>query len=153
MDRARAFEAFFNDAEPLLRRALVSRFGPDLGRDATAEGFAIAWRSWDRVAAMENRTGYVYRTSERWATRQRSRPPTVVAVPQHSEDHYLNTELAAALEQLSPQQRQAVVLVQGFGLTHREAAELLGCTKSSIQSHVERALRRLRTDFEVTDNA
>ena len=69
------------------------------------------------------------------------------------EDRYADHELAHALSQLSPRQRQAVVLVAGFGMTHREAAELLGCARSSIQNHVERAMSRLRKDLEVTDNA
>lgn len=148
------FRAFFADAEPVVRRALVSRFGSELGREATAEGFAVAWRSWDRVSEMENRAGYVYRTGERWAGRQQSRShsielPRSVAV----EDEYPDHELAVALSTLSPRQRQAVVLVEGFGLTHREAAELLGCAKSSIQNHVERGMARLRTNLEVNDNA
>ena len=148
-----AFETFFTDAEPLVRRALVSRFGPELGRDATAEGFAVAWRSWSRVARMENGAGYVYRTSERWAARQRSRHPETPLSQVHSEDSYPDGELAHALDQLSPRQRQAVVLIEGFGLTHREAAEFLGCGKSSIQNHVERGMARLRKSLEANDNA
>ena len=147
------FAAFFGQAEPLVRRALISRYGAELGRDATAEGFAVAWRSWDRVVDMENRAGYVYRTAEGWANRQRSRPHNSLAQPVHSEDRYPDTELAQALEDLSPRQRQAVVLVEGFGLTHREAAELIGCAKSSLQNHVERGMSRLRKNLEVNDNA
>lgn len=157
MSRAEAFELFFQDTEPLLRRALVSRFGAELGRDATAEGLAVAWRSWDRVAAMENSAGYVYRTAERWAARQQSQRQThshaAPLATEHSEDRYHDHELAEALDQLSPRQRQAVVLVEGFGLTHGEAAELLGCAKSSLQNHVERGISRLRKNFEVSDNA
>ena len=59
VNAADAFEHFFDESEPFVRRALVSRFGAELGRDATAEGFAAAWRSWDRVSAMENRSGSV----------------------------------------------------------------------------------------------
>ena len=147
------FAAFFAEAEPLVRRALISRYGAELGRDATAEGFAVAWRSWARVVDMENRPGYVYRTAERWAHRQQSRPGTAQLEPVPAEDHYPDTELADALDELSPRQRQAVVLVEGFGLTHREAAELIGCAKSSLQNHVERGMSRLRKNLEVNDNA
>ncbi len=154
MTAAEAFEAFFVDAEPLVRRALVSRFGPEVGRDATAEGFAVAWRLWDRVSMMENRAGYVYRTAERWASRQQSRQrPAPLVGSATSEDHYRDHGLEDALAVLSPRQRQAVVLVEGFGLTHRETAELLGCARSSVQNHVERGMKRLRENLEVGRNA
>lgn len=147
------FVAFFEDAEPLVRRALVSRYGPELGRDATAEGFAVAWRSWSRVSVMDNRAGYVYRTAERWAGREHSRPQPRQDALAVTEDRHRDCQLARALDQLSPRQRQAVVLVEGFGLTHREAAELLGCAKSSLQNHIERGMRRLRKNMEVPDSA
>ena len=153
VNAADAFEQFFNEFEPFVRRALVSRFGAELGRDATAEGFAAAWRSWDRVAEMENRSGYVYRVGERWAVRQEKklRPPAVEA--QVMVDRYGDPELAAALAALSAKQRQAVVLVWSFGYSHREAAELLGCARSSLQNHVERGLKNLRQNLEVNDSA
>ena len=153
VNAADAFEHFFNESEPFVRRALVSRFGAELGRDATAEGFAAAWRSWDRVSTMENRSGYVYRVGERWAVRQekKARPPAAEAAVMV--DRYGDPELAAALDALSPKQRQAVVLVWSFGYSHREAAELLGCARSSLQNHVERGLKNLRQNLEVNDSA
>ena len=153
VNAADAFEHFFNESEPFVRRALVSRFGAELGRDATAEGFAAAWRSWDRVSTMENRSGYVYRVGERWAVRQekKARPPAAEAAVMV--DRYGDPELAAALDSLSPKQRQAVVLVWSFGYSHREAAELLGCARSSLQNHVERGLKNLRQNLEVNDSA
>lgn len=151
MSNRAAFAKFFEATEPLVRRALVSRFGPELGRDATAEGFTVAWRSWDRVCSMDNAPGYVYRTAERWASRHR---PPIIGVQDEpaTEDRYEDLELSAALESLSPRQRQAVVLVEGFGLSHREAAELLGCKRTSLQNHVERGMSRLRKSLEA-DNA
>lgn len=146
------FERFVRSNEPSVRRALVARFGGDIGREAVAEGFAVAWRMWDSVSGMDNPAGYVYRTAERWAIRQASRNRETPTEPPAVEDKYEDIELAAALSGLSARQRQAVVLVSGFGLTHREAAELLGCSRSSIQSHVERALKRLRSDLEVRDD-
>lgn len=160
MGRDYAFERFFRSSEPSVRRALVARFGGEVGREAVAEGFAVAWRMWESVSVMDNAAGYVYRTSERWAIRQvsRSDAPSVVIRSggdryEDVEDRYEDVELAEALRELSPRQRQAVVLVSGFGMTHREAADLLGCSKSSIQSHVERALERLRSGLEVHDDA
>jgi len=147
MSDRESFAAFFAEAEPTVRRALISRFGAEVGREATAEAFTVAWRNWDTVSSASNQRGYVYRTGERWAMRQRTPTPTLAA-DEPAEDHYADPQLAAALAQLSPRQQQAVVLVQGFGMTHQEAADLLGCARSSIQNHLERGLRRLRKSLK-----
>lgn len=144
------FEPFFARSEPSLRAALVSRFGPQLGREAAAEALGYAWQHWDRVAAMDNAPGYLYRLGERWARRQRrprplpwGRPRAEPAPPE------VEPRLAGALERLSPRQRQAVVLTAGFGLSHAEVADLLGLSRSAVQNHVERGLAKLRLDLGV----
>jgi DNA-directed RNA polymerase specialized sigma24 family protein len=44
------------------------------------------------------------------------------------------------------------VLVEGFEWTHREAAEVLGISASSVQTHLERGLAQLRRSLGVTWN-
>ncbi len=61
--------------------------------------------------------------------------------------------LEKALRGLSHQQRAAVLLVEALGLTYQEAADLLDVSRSSIQTHLERGLKRLRTDLGVTTDA
>ena len=56
--------------------------------------------------------------------------------------------LGRALARLSERQRVAVVLVHGYGWTHREVAELTGSRPTTIQNHLERGLRKLRADLE-----
>jgi DNA-directed RNA polymerase specialized sigma24 family protein len=46
-----------------------------------------------------------------------------------------------------------VVLVHAYGMSHSEAADLLGLKRSSIQNHLERGLEKLRTDLGVHDHA
>lgn len=147
MSDRESFAEFFGTSEATIRRALISRFGPELGREATAEAFTVAWRNWKNISTVSNPSGYVYRTGERWAMRQRA-PRATIATAESVEDTYADPQLAAALARLSPRQQQAVVLVQAFGMTHQEAADLLGCARSSIQNHVERGLRRLRESLE-----
>lgn len=55
------FEAFAEEAAPRLRHALVARFGPEVGVDAATEALLYAWHNWERVAAMTNPIGYLYR--------------------------------------------------------------------------------------------
>jgi len=61
--------------------------------------------------------------------------------------------LQPALGSLSEAQRVSVVLVHGYGWTLREVAVLLGITVSTVQTHVERALAKLRKALEVVDDA
>jgi RNA polymerase sigma factor (sigma-70 family) len=50
--------------------------------------------------------------------------------------------VAAALEQLPAQCREAFLLNRLEGLTHAEIAERLGVSTRTVQRHIERALRR-----------
>lgn len=144
------FEPFFARCEPSLRAALVSRFGPELGREAAAEALGYGWQHWDRVAAMDNPAGYLYRVGERWARRQRRPRPLPWGRPRpEPTPPDVEPRLDQALRRLSPRQRQAVVLTAGFGLTHAEVADLLGLSRSAVQNHVERGLGRLRVDLGV----
>ena len=43
------FDDFVADVEPRLRRALVAAYGPEAGREATADALAWAWQHWDRL--------------------------------------------------------------------------------------------------------
>jgi len=58
------FEAFAEEAAPRLRHALVARFGPEVGADAATEALLYAWHNWERVSAMANPIGYLYRVGQ-----------------------------------------------------------------------------------------
>ena len=61
--------------------------------------------------------------------------------------------LPAALSQLSEQQRVAVVLVHGYAWTLREVSELVEVSVSTIQTHLERGMAKLRAALEEVDDA
>lgn len=61
--------------------------------------------------------------------------------------------LGRALQELSDSQRTAVVLVHGFGWKMREVAELTGVRITSVQTHLDRGLKKLRAALEVEDHA
>ena len=61
--------------------------------------------------------------------------------------------LGRALQGLSDSQRTAVVLVHGFDWKLREVAELTGVKVTSVQTHLERGLKKLRASLEVEDHA
>jgi RNA polymerase sigma factor (sigma-70 family) len=154
------FDDFVAGVEPRLRRALVAAYGPDEGREATADALAWAWQNWDRLQGMDNPAGYLWRvgqTAVRSAARQRQRELSAVVEVElepldgHREPH-VEPALDGALADLSPQQRAAVVLVHGYGYSLSEAAGVLACSISTVRNHVQRALRRLHAALEVSDD-
>ncbi len=143
---AAAFEEFVAESEPRLRRALVARYGAERGREAVAEALGWAWAHWGRVQAMTNPVGYLYRVGQ---SRTRRRRPAFAAAPASVEMPWIEPGLERAVAGLTEMQRVAVVLVHGFGWTASEVAELLDVKATTVQTHVERALARLRVALEV----
>lgn len=145
------FTAFMRAAQPKVLVALAAAFGPDAASDASAEAFVYAWRNWDRVAVMENPAGYVYRVGR---SRIRTTRPMIVC-PSAPDDPapLVEPKLIPALRRLSRQQRTVVVLIEGYGYTQREVADLLGVHPSSVRRHRERALRKLRSRLKVASHA
>jgi DNA-directed RNA polymerase specialized sigma24 family protein len=141
-----AFDDFVADAEPRLRRAFTLLRGTDDGRDATAEALAWAWEHWAEVRAMGNPVGYLYRVG---SSRTRHRPERFAPPPVPADAPGFEPGLVPALGRLTPRQRTAVVLVHGCGWTHQEVADALDLSRSSVATHVERALAQLRTELGV----
>jgi len=154
-ERVLAFDRFVRDVEPRLRRALVAAYGPEAGRDAAVDALGWAWAHWDRVAGMENPAGYLYRVGQTKAREQRR--PVALATHQPTATDgaapWVEPQLEPALLALTEAQRVAVVLCHGFQWTHREVAELLDLSPSTVQNHVERGLAHLRRALEVNDDA
>jgi DNA-directed RNA polymerase specialized sigma24 family protein len=144
----REFLEFARALEPRLRAALVARFGPHRGREAAAEALTWAWEHWDRLEGVENRPGYLYRVGTRRATRPRWFRGVPTEAPR-DEWPWVEPGLPSALAALTVAQRQAVVLVEGYGLSYTETADLLGVSRGTVQTHVQRALARLRSDLGV----
>ena len=112
---------------------------------------AWAWENWDRVGALSNVAGYLYRVGSTAATRNRPRDVLTdrPLTESTAADGTIDPDLVAALDGLSPQQRAAVVLVHGHGYTLRDAAEVLGLNPSTVRIHVQRGLTKLRRTLEV----
>jgi DNA-directed RNA polymerase specialized sigma24 family protein len=144
------FESFFERAEPRLRRALVAAYGVELGREAAEDALSYAWEHWDKVRAMRNALGYLYRVGQS-STRQR-KTPVVFARPD-GDVPWVEPKLATALTSLSERQRLAVVLVHGYGWRPVEVAEITGLRAPTVQTHAMRGLARLRAALEVHDHA
>ena len=143
------FTEFVRTVEPRLAHAFYAAYGPDVGAEVTADALAYAWENWQRIGAMENPAGYLYRVGQSRARRyHRPRLLFPLGNPEHTPEY--EPALGPALEALSPAQRQAVVLVYALEWTEQEAADLLGLSRSTVRKHLERGLARLRRSLEVT---
>lgn len=119
--------------------------------DALSDTLVYGMRHWDRVRRMGNPAGYLYRVGQRVARRRpRTSPVHPPEVPR-GDAPWVEPHLSAALTTLSKRQREVVVLIEAFEYTHGETAELLGIARSSVQTHLERGLARLRLALGVDD--
>lgn len=146
-----AFSVFAADAEPKVRRALVAAFGPDIGTDAAAEAMAVAWEKWPVVQTRPNPAGYVWGIGRNVA-RKRLGQSRLFPTPDPQREPWIEPGLPAAIEHLSENQRTAVILTSGYQWTFAEVAELLGVSISTVQSHVERGMAKLREAMGVDDD-
>jgi len=148
------FEELIGDGRPGLARAFAAAYGLDRGQEALAEALAWAWEDRDRVLEMDNPGGYLYRVGQSRSRPRRWRKPTVVFPPAPDLGlPEIEPALPDALTQLSVRQRVCVALVVADEWTYQEVADLLGIGRSSVQSHVERALEKLRRAMGVTEHA
>lgn len=142
---------FARSIEPGLRIALTAGHGFERGLEATNDALLYAWRNWERVSRMDNPAGYLFRVGQRKARRRRLVPDIVSSVPV-GRHPWFEPGLSDALELLSTRQRQVVVLIEAYEWTFREAASLLGLSASSVQTHHERGMSRLRDSLGVDGN-
>ncbi len=133
-------------AEPV-RRALVARYGVEVGTDAAADATAWAWEHRDRVESMDNPAGYLIRvgqTAARRLLRGRRRVWPFTDLTAHADPALADDELATAMARLRPKERVALLMVHGHGFTYRETATLLGISEAAVTNHVHRGLTHVR---------
>jgi RNA polymerase sigma-70 factor (ECF subfamily) len=147
MDPSESFRSFVKEIEPRLRHALVAVLGQERGREAVAEALAFGWEQWDRVCGMDNPAGYLYRVGRTRASRKRGKllfsPAPVGTTPD------IEPGLPDALAELSEKQRVAVVMVHAYDWTRDEAAAVMGVSVSTLDTHLQRGLRKLRSELGV----
>jgi DNA-directed RNA polymerase specialized sigma24 family protein len=137
-----------------VRRALVAAYGVEVGSEAAADAMAYAWEHWEKVQAMSNPAGHLYRVGQSAARKYRPRRPIALPMlPVGDEWADLRPELPAALARLSGRQRSAVLLVHAHGESYAAAAATLGMSVSTLRNHLNRGMSRLRAHLGEVDDA
>ena len=98
---------------------------------------------------MESPVGYLYAVGKDRGRRLLGRRRVVFPTVPVQRAPWVEPGLSRALAGLPHRQRTVVALLYCYEWTQREAAEMLGISKSSVQSHAERGLARLRRELRV----
>lgn len=150
---ALSFEGFYMANERRLYRALYVLTGSrDEAEDLAQHAFCRVWERWDRVAALDDPAGYLFRTAfnaHHSATRRAMRAARrVVDVVAHSTPTPTPgpADLAAdrdhvtrSLARLSPRQREAVVLTQLLDCDASHAARIMRIRPATVRVLVSQA--------------
>jgi RNA polymerase sigma factor (sigma-70 family) len=141
-----------------IRTRLVGSLALYCGERAVAEELAQealirAWQRWPQVSAMRSPEAWTYRTAfnlasswgrRRSAERRANRRMHADGVT-HGPDTPTIEAVKAAVGDLPPRQRAAVVCRFYLGLNVAETAEFLDCAEGTVKSATSQALANLRS--------
>ena len=148
-----AFAMLVEKHERPLRGFLARTFGREVADEIAQDAFLKAWRA---AGQYDGRARYsTWLTRIAWRCRldalRRHRPPgEIEGRPPGSVG--LSVEVDDMLGRLSESERAALVLCEGHGWTHVEAAELLGLPLGTLKSTVARAKAKCREMWEGADH-
>jgi RNA polymerase sigma factor (sigma-70 family) len=153
------FEAFFMAERDGLFGALVLITGDRHEAEEIAQdAFLAVWERWERVSAMENSAGYLYRTAMNLFRKRRRRAALVVrrAVGLvHVDDAFEAVDarqvVAKALAGLSRRQRAALVLTELLGFTSEEAGRALGVRPVTVRVLASQGRAAMKQTMERSD--
>ncbi|HET7235038.1 MAG TPA: sigma-70 family RNA polymerase sigma factor [Actinomycetota bacterium] len=155
-----SFEEFFQAEHAHLLRALYLVTGNvQESEELMQDAFLALWERWDRVAAMDDPAGYLYRTAmNRFRSRLRraARAARKVVGATEGGDAFATADerdaLARALGRLPERQRAAIVLTELLGYGSGEAGRILGVKDVTVRSLASQARSALRADLGGPDD-
>jgi RNA polymerase sigma factor (sigma-70 family) len=143
-----AFAMLVEQYERPLRAFLARTMGADVADDIAQDAFLKAWRA---AGQYDGRARYsTWLTSIAWRCRldslRRERRHEVADLDAHAMP--ASGEVDDMLARLSEKERAALVLCEGHGWTHAEAAQLLAMPLGTLKSTVARAKAKCRAMWE-----
>ena len=161
MDHDDDFAAFADDAwASLVRSAVFLGCSLHEAEDLAQVTLTRCYTAWPRVVAADDRRAYVYRMlvnglrdSRRrrwWGEHAVERLPER-ATADHSDAVATTDAVHRALDHLTKQHRDVVVLRYFAGLTEQETARALDTPAGTVKSRLSRALHRLASDDHLRD--
>jgi RNA polymerase sigma factor (sigma-70 family) len=155
-----SFEEFFQAERRRLVRALFLLTGnAEEAEEIQQDAFLALWERWERVAAMDDPTGYLYRTAlnrQRSLMRRAARAARRATGLAHGGDAFADADerdaVAHALATLTPRRRQAIVLTELLSYGSREAGAAMGISDVTVRRLVQEARDGIRHALEDDDD-
>ncbi len=148
---APTFEAFYMANERRLYRALFVVTGDrHEAEDLMQTAFCKVLERWERVSALDDPVGYLFRTAfntHRSAVRRTMRAarrvvpwsPDRQSPPEPAEVAEMRDRAVRALAALTRRQREAVVLIALLGYGRNEAARIMGIRPATVRVLISQA--------------
>lgn len=145
-----SFEAFFLANERRLYRALYVLTGDrDDAEDLAQLAFCKLWERWDRVAALDDPVGYLFRSAFNAhhstvrlavrSARRRIEHPAITPLPAPAEVAADRDAVVRMLGVLTPRQREAVVLTELLDRSPADTARIMHIRPSTVRVLVSQA--------------
>lgn len=153
------YAAYYRAIYAYVYRRLAPRV--DDVSDAVAEVFSVAWRRIDDVPSGEQELMWLYGVARRCVSRSRRghwrRLRLLARLSDEARGQLRSREIPTtanrvrdAIERLRPLDREVLRLVMWDGLSHREAAAVLGCSTNAVAQRLHTARERLRAELQGT---
>jgi RNA polymerase sigma factor (sigma-70 family) len=146
-----SYERFFEAQYSGICRALWLGLGAGCDpEDAAQDAFARAYQKWSVVSRLDRPATWVYVVAVRQAKRnQRRRDRSsgsawATETLQQAEDVASRLSIVAALDQLAPRQRLAIVLRYYADLSLQDIAKAMNCREGTVKATLHSAHQRLR---------
>ena len=150
-DRTEEFKKELLEVMPHLRafaRGLCGR--PDYADDLVQETTVKAWTARERYSPGTNMRAWTFailrnhylseiRKSKRQTDLKEETAERLLVMDADQEGHLHLSDMQVALQKLSPERREAVLLVGAGGFSYEEAAEISNCALGTMKSRVSRA--------------
>ena len=119
------------------------------------DAYLKVWERWDRVAAMGDPDGFLFRTAmngfrSRYRRAKLSIRRTAAFAPRVDDLAAVEDrdEAVRILRRLSPAERASVVLTTMFGYSSEEAGRMLGMRPATVRAHATRGRAEARAGME-----
>ena len=141
-------EFFHHEFEPVVRTAFLVLRDQQWAEDVAQEAFGQLYVHWTKVSQYDQPQAWVRRVAIRMAVRLARREETRRLLTSRPSSRPVSADggdldLAAALRALPAQQRAAIALHYYEDRPAEEVGNLLGCSASTVRTHLARARTRL----------
>jgi RNA polymerase sigma-70 factor (ECF subfamily) len=148
------FEVVFEEHFDVVLRFASARAEAEAAKDVASETFLAAWRAFDDLpsqprgwllAVCRRKLADHYRAAGRQGNLAEVLATSpMLNQPDHGDAVVERDLVGAAFARLRPADQELLRLLAWDGLTHLEAAEVLGCRPAAFSVRLHRARRRLR---------